>query len=728
MPFSYTRAKRRLIELAPRSKLGRFTTYLAAVDLFLYAVLHVMLWISPKAAAQSGLAGWTGFLTFWLMVFGAWLGFRWLREKMLWRLRNRLIVTYVFIGVIPVLLIATIALGVGYLFAGQFATYLATSDIQSELRTLEAANATIAAEYGHSLAAHESKEALPSLRNPNLQQRWAGRRVTAWYRGKAELLQGPPGSQPMNRPSWMMEDFRNVAFDSDGVYLRVSNTIGEGADSVTVVSSEPLDAARLQEITSNFGEVTITDIGAGTKEKPKEKTDSGFTFSTTPPEQRNRIVFNDESVPLEQASKGVHMPKVTAGSLPKAVNAADMEFSFIALFPVIDWNDGQTHSEGLLVHSRISALYGRLFRTLGELTQIIIYVIAGTAVFFAIIELVAIFIGLGLTRTITRSVAELYRGTQHVNRGDFSYRIPVRSKDQLAALERSFNSMNESLERLLAEQKEKQRLENELAIAQEVQAQLFPKQTTEMEALEVFGMCRPARTVSGDYYDFLPLGPERLGVAVGDISGKGISAALLMATVHSAVRAYEFGRMPALAGHLVAAGSGNGPTHVLEMTSSPPPDNSFAPSNVLTVLNRQLYHSTPTEKYATLFLSVYDARSRMLTYSNAGHLPPIILGDDGTVRRLDTPGLVVGLFDNQSYEEDSVAFRPGEIFLAYSDGVTEPENEFGEFGEARLLEIVRQHRHLPLAQISELVVSAVQEWIGAAEQPDDITIVLARPR
>ena len=317
MALTYRHMKRRLLEFVPRTKLGRFTTYLAGVDLFLFLVHRIMGLISPQAAVKSRLANWTNFLTFWVLVFGAWLGFRWLREKMLWRLRNRLIVTYVFIGVIPVLLIATIALGAAYLFAGQFATYLATSDIQSELRTLEAANATIAAEYAHSIAAREGKNALPSLRDPNLQQRWSGRRVTAWYRGKNELLQGPPGTPPLPRPEWMKSDFRNVAFDADGVYLRVSNTIGEGPEAVTVVSSEPLDAARLQEITSNFGEVTITDIGRGARTRGNgDANKSGLTITTSRPEERNRIVVGDQSVAIDQASKGVHMPKVTAGTLP----------------------------------------------------------------------------------------------------------------------------------------------------------------------------------------------------------------------------------------------------------------------------------------------------------------------------------------------------------------------------------------------------------------------------
>jgi sigma-B regulation protein RsbU (phosphoserine phosphatase) len=214
---------------------------------------------------------------------------------------------------------------------------------------------------------------------------------------------------------------------------------------------------------------------------------------------------------------------------------------------------------------------------------------------------------------------------------------------------------------------------------------------------------------------------------VGDVSGKGISAALLMATIHSAVRAYEFGRMPAMTAHLVAAGGGaDAPTQILESRSGS--NGETSPAQVLCLLNRQLYRSTPAEKYATLFLGVYDGRSRTFTYSNAGHLPPIILGHDGTLRRLDTPGLVVGLFDDQGYEERTIDLAPGDIFLAFSDGVTEPENEFGEFGEQRLIEIVRGHRHLPLARISEMVTSAVGDWIGPGEQPDDITIVLARAR
>jgi sigma-B regulation protein RsbU (phosphoserine phosphatase) len=251
-----------------------------------------------------------------------------------------------------------------------------------------------------------------------------------------------------------------------------------------------------------------------------------------------------------------------------------------------------------------------------------------------------------------------------------------------------------------------------------------------LSTLEVFGFCRPARSVSGDYYDFLAMGADRLLLAVGDVSGKGISAALLMATIHSAVRAYSLEGVPVAREAMMVGGGSSASNALLESTlqAMTLPGLEVSPAAMLTLLNHQLYNSTPAEKYATLFLSMYDGEHRTLTYSNGGHLPPIILGNDQTIRRLDQGGTVVGLFDHKSYDEASVRLNRGEIFLAYSDGVTEPENDFGEFGEQRLIELVRENRELPLPKISELVTAAVDDWIGDAEQPDDVTLVLARSR
>jgi len=705
---SYHLLGRKLARLAPTSGLGRLTLYLLLVDLFIYG-------LSRLRSGRSGggaLDVWVVLLTCGLIVLGFILGLRWFRRRFMWRLRNRLIVTYTFIGVIPLVLVLMMALIAGYLFAGQFATFLATSDLNSELRTLEAANSAMATELAtvaRVRGAPTSKDLLASQEfRPDEHMKTA--EVVAWYRGQRIDLYAPGGRNIGELPAWLKDDFQGIVRDDARLYLRAVNTVSANGATLTVLSSMPVDSALLERIAGDIGEVTIY---------PGRRIRSRAIGDRAP-----EVSVESGDQPREEA----RARRISGGSLPPQSRRLDREVTFFAPLGTVDWRTGETVRIPLRATTRPSLLYARLFQTMVDFGGAIWTLLIVLAIVFAIIELIALIVGLGLTRTITRSVAELYGATQHINRGDLKHRINVTAQDQLAELESSFNSMSESLEQLIAEQKEKQRLENELAIAQEVQAQLFPKAMSDLESLEVHGVCRPARTVSGDYYDFLPYGLDRLGIAVGDISGKGISAALLMATIHSAVRAYEIGRMPAMTAHLVAAGAEpDAPTHIFEARSGS--SDEFSPAQVLSLLNRQLYRSTPAEKYATLFLGVYDGRSRALTYSNAGHLPPVILGQDGSLRRrLDTPGLVIGLFDDQGYEERTIDLRPGDIFLAFSDGVTEPENEFGEFGEERLIEIVRDHRHLPLARISEMVTSAVSDWIGANEQPDDITIVLARAR
>ena len=204
--------------------------------------------------------------------------------------------------------------------------------------------------------------------------------------------------------------------------------------------------------------------------------------------------------------------------------------------------------------------------------------------------------------------------------------------------------MTASLDRLLAEQREKERLQNELSIAQEVQANLFPQANISLPMLELHGACYPAQTVSGDYYDFLLFGDAGLEIALVDISGKGISAALLMATLHSAVRAYRFaGGELVMAGDFAAASRGFSGGENGECG-----DMFEEPARILALLNRHLYRSTQPEKYATLFLAHYDGASSRLTYSTGGQLPPLLLRADDTVTRLDCGGTVVGLMDNMS--------------------------------------------------------------------------------
>jgi sigma-B regulation protein RsbU (phosphoserine phosphatase) len=435
----------------------------------------------------------------------------------------------------------------------------------------------------------------------------------------------------------------------------------------------------------------------------------------------------DGHVPPPATASPSARKRVSAGRVPPTSNWADPTFRFYTLFDVVDWGTGKSQTGAIGVVTRPSILYTALFATLGDKTKILRIGLLGIAVFFGLIEFVALLTGIWLSRSMTGSVAELYRATERVKHGDLTHRIRVHSRDQMAALEQSFNSMTESLSKLIAEQKEMQRLESELTIGHEVQDSLFPHRFRGLPSLEVYGVCRPARSVSGDYYDFIPLGADGLLLAVGDISGKGISAALLMATVHAFVRAYSLEPDVILTPVALGAGAFSKGDSRMYYRGDGATQTQLAPGMLMTTLNYQLFRCTALEKYATMFLACYDATMHELKYCNAGHPPPLILANDGSTYRCETSGTVVGLFDGATYEESTTAMQPGDIFVAYTDGVTEPENESGEFGEERLIELIQEHRHEPLSHIADVINGAVAEWIGDAEQPDDVTVVLARP-
>ncbi len=719
--------RQKLAGIVRRSRLVRATLYLAAVV--------VTFWTLYAAGVITQVPAWVNLVDFALLVLVSALALRWFRRVVLWRLRNRLLVTYVFIGGIPLLLVLTMALITGYIFGGQFATFLVTSDLQSELKSMEASNLTIASELAANLrrGSAASKDGIPALtelaRTP---QRSTKTEVIARFRGRSMALRAGAAESKLEPPAWFKNGFSGMVREGDQLFLRVVNTAPVGSETLTVISSAPVEAELISRVAGSAGETTFYV----SKGNLLMKLGPGSVEVTEKPQRQGLVVV--ESGPKGDGRAGPATPPqswvvIAGGRVPPPANRFDRDVSFVSQFPMTNWENGEPLGVPFAVRTNPSLIYSRLFASLGEFANIALVILGVVAVLFVIIDLVALVVGIGLTRTITRSVANLYEATQAIDRGDLRHRIQVRSRDQLAELETSFNTMTGSLERLIAEQKEKERLQNELAIAQEVQAQLFPRESAQLPSLEVHGVCRPARIVSGDYFDFLKLGPGRLGIAVGDISGKGISAALLMATLHSAVRAYEFGLAPeeapavvgAYAPGVIARAQVSG---AIAVASS---NGKLSPAAMLTLLNRHLFHSTSAEKYATLFLSMYDEESRTLTYGNAGHLPPMVLGRDGSVRRLDTDGLVIGLFEGcagSGYEDRSIQLRPGDIFVAFSDGIIEPENEFGEFGEQRLMEMVRDHSHLPLPELAEAVLDAVRDWIGPAEQPDDVTLVLARAR
>jgi len=705
MPNLFTRAEAAVLRPVHRPPLSGVAEHGAFWSAAALLVLILLRFLPGAPGILSTLAMFIA-VPVWL-VFTCIILYRWLVNHVLWKVRNRLIVTYLLMGLAPVVLFVTLATIAAYVFSGQFATYAATSELDSTLGRLSAENQAFAVHVAHAIAR------APSANSVELADYEAATHgipsrliVDAWVSTQTDhrhLLLISDGRElpqhdaddPIDYPSWSRDGFRGVVLDRGRLFLRAVNIRTVAGHEVTFISSAPLDPATVNQLAQGLGLIhIIPDVSKAFEEN-----------ETKNPRRVRR------ATPRELAAQT--SGTISGGYLAPQSFLLDRRITFSAPFTTTEWVKGKHLTSLLSVTSRPALLYAHLFGSAVVVGTFIRYGLIALATIFAILELIAFIMAIRLNRTITNAVADLYRATVAIDSGHFTHRIRVQRHDQLAALSTSFNTMSESLERLLEQQREKERMQSELEIAQEVQNNLFPQGQVEMPGLELHGVCKPARTVSGDYYDFLIMGESELTLAMGDISGKGISAALLMASLHSAVRAYRF------AGEDCSEGGGTDRFFQGGATFS-------SPGKVLSLLNRHLYRSTQPEKYATLFLAHYNTNTRNLVYSNGGQLPPFVLCSNGTVRRLDRGGSVVGLLDGLSYDEGTVTLDPGDILIAYSDGVTEPENEFGEFGEERLIEMVERHRHLPLAAISQQVLQALRAWIGEQEQPDDITLVLAR--
>jgi sigma-B regulation protein RsbU (phosphoserine phosphatase) len=255
--------------------------------------------------------------------------------------------------------------------------------------------------------------------------------------------------------------------------------------------------------------------------------------------------------------------------------------------------------------------------------------------------------------------------------------------------------------RLTARVVEQEKLRRDLALASEVQRRLLPERPPDFDFAAISAFSVPARSVGGDYYDFLDLGNHRVGIALADVAGKGVAAALIMAVVQASLR-------------IVAA---EGETSLPALAAR---------------INEYLHRSTSSKSYATFFYAQLDEASRQLRYVNAGHNPPYLLrqsdGNAGVeIRELNVGGMVLGLFPEIAYEEATVELQRGDVLIAFTDGVTEALNAAEEeFGEARLKDLIRGMLHLSAAKISSELSEALRRWIRDTAQYDDLTFVVIK--
>jgi len=600
----------------------------------------------------------------------------WWRTRLLWSLRNRLIVAYLFIAVVPILLILTLVVLAGQILYSQLGAYLLYDDIHRRIAMMADITDHIAAAHRtlpKGASEDESERVLAEQSHQVHDQDLPGLSID--FSDDTKLLGTVVGAGK--------NSFAGLVEEGDKLYLMSLREMPEPKGVRVVTLRVPVTPDFLALIAPDLGaiQLNLTRRFEGGARRGILYTSGDIQYETTLPIlAKNRI--------LHAPSHWIIDPAVTGFSRLDAVYVGAGRMVDLQRPVLVTFN------------ARPSRLNIRIFSSLGELTGSFAILFVAILIVFLLIEIAAFITGFVMTRQITKAVSGLYEATQYVKAGDWNPGVRIERRDQLGVLGESFNDMTGSISALLEESKKRQRLENELSIASEVQNQLFPQKVPSLNGVELEAINKAARTVSGDYYDFIQLSPTHLAIALADISGKGISAALLMASLQAALRS--------------------------QLLS--PDSEKMSTADLVARLNMHMVRNTADDRFATFFIAVYDSATRTLRYTNAGHLPGFLIAN-GKSKHLDKGGMVLGVVEDYIYEEGSVIVPPNALLVEYSDGLVEPENVYGEeFGIRRLQEAaIRVQSSVPRV-VGQSLMMAAEEWAGTPEQADDMTVVVARLR
>jgi serine phosphatase RsbU (regulator of sigma subunit) len=354
----------------------------------------------------------------------------------------------------------------------------------------------------------------------------------------------------------------------------------------------------------------------------------------------------------------------------------------------------------ILLEGSLSDIAGELAASRNPLSQAVLILLLVLAVLLLILEMFAFYFGVRITSGITSALRVLHRGTRRIAEGDLEATIELPNEDELGDLATSFNEMAAAVKKGREEAIARERLESELETARKIQQRLLPHIMPEVPGFEIAGTSLPSQQVGGDYFDFLDMGEGQLGIAIADVSGKGIPAALLMANLQASLHAQVIR-----------------PAEVGEITSR---------------INDLLVDSTDANMFATFFYGILDRSVSAFTSTNAGHNPPMLLRKDGRIERLETGGLLLGFMADQEYQQKAVTLEPGDVLVLFTDGITEAVDSTLEtmadnlFGEDRLIDVIKEYRAATAREVQSAILEALSEFTGSSPQSDDITLVVIK--
>jgi serine phosphatase RsbU (regulator of sigma subunit) len=480
-----------------------------------------------------------------------------------------------------------------------------------------------------------------------------------WPGAQVTVTALPKGTSVGARPSWLTADsFAGVVRDHGALEIRSFHTVER--DECLIILRRPLTPDYLRELSGEAG-LQVSD--------------------STP-------------VMLQpyRAEEGVR-GEVEANFIPGSRRPVPV---------VVVARNWQT---GVLENWVVCQVRPSYSRTIDDLSHMGLRTASWVAPFGGIALLLILAYGCGLffsvrlSQHIVTAIDALSHAAHQVGKGDFSVRVVVPQQDQLGTLAGSFNEMTHELESLREQEKQNAVLEWEIRLAYEVQKHLYPRGVCRLSAATVSGLATPARIVSGDLYDFFPFSNTEIGLLCADISGKGISAALMMAHLHALVH-----------GRLLAADEIRRPD----------------PSGFVAALNEEFRGRFGDNRYATMFYGEFDGYSRILRYVNAGHCPPILISEGSEPKKLSAGDLPVGLIPEITYQELRITLSKGSAVIVYTDGLTDALNSQGEeFGDCRLMSVCKSLPKGAKAEtICQLLSSKVSEWSAGVEQFDDKTILV----
>jgi phosphoserine phosphatase RsbU/P len=627
-----------------------------------------------------------------VLVF-VWRLFVLMRQQLLWRVRRKLILSYIFIGVVPSLLIVIFFLLGGLLIFMNVSAYLFKDGYDAALNDLKVVTSGAAAEISRSPEA-AAQSLARTQRNAALLYRGVsfvyvpvehgGRpvpvpRVTA---GGWEHISAPPSI-----PAWIKRD---------GWFGTIAIPLSDGPGHVELVDR----AVAPVVLGGSLAGHVVGDLPLADEMIQKLQFDTGVRAGTA------AVVIEQQNGPVTTISRNANGDAAGNGGWSTLYRKS------VIFLDYWDWETGKTYRASLSLTYRPSELYRRLsdaqqiaFKEIpfGVLAVILLLIIAGL---FLIIEMVALSMGLALARSITSAIHELFMGTERVRHGDFAHRINVQSNDQLGELAGSFNEMTGSIEGLMQTAAEKKRLEEELRIARAIQMSLLPRGPLDIPGLAITALCVPAREVGGDYYDFFRLSEDRLGILIADVSGKGTSAALYMAELKGLVLALS--------------------------------QRYESPRDLLIEVNRIISEHLDSRSFITITYAVIELHAGTMTFCRAGHTPLIFLPGPSSkmpsAQVLTPNGMVLGLRIEgaadkfaELLEQERVELSPGDVIVLYTDGITEAMNPNSDlFGEGRLSRIVEEHGHLDSDELRERIMREIEAFVGSADQHDDMTMILLK--